>query len=62
VKERLPKFTVDEVNIVKGSIDYVGVNQYTAYYVRDQQPNATTLLSYSSDWHAEFVCKSAYLH
>ncbi|CAD6232408.1 unnamed protein product [Miscanthus lutarioriparius] len=55
VKERLPKFTADEVNIVKGSIDYVGVNQYTAYYVRDQQPNATTLFSYSSDWHAEFV-------
>lgn len=59
VKERLPKFTADEVSIVKGSIDYVGVNQYTAYYVRDQQPNATTSLSYSSDWHAEFVCKFA---
>ncbi|CAL5038081.1 unnamed protein product [Urochloa decumbens] len=55
VKERLPKFTADEVKMVKGSIDYVGVNQYTAYYVRDQQPNATTLLSYSSDWRAQFV-------
>ncbi|KAF0919093.1 hypothetical protein E2562_028379 [Oryza meyeriana var. granulata] len=55
VKERLPKFTADEVGIVKGSVDYVGINQYTAYYVRDQQPNATTLPSYSSDWHAAFV-------
>ncbi|CAL5047337.1 unnamed protein product [Urochloa decumbens] len=55
VKERLPKFTADEVKMVKGSIDYVGVNQYTAYYVRDQQPNATTLLSYSSDWGAQLV-------
>ncbi|TVU33792.1 hypothetical protein EJB05_15600 [Eragrostis curvula] len=55
VKERLPKFTADEVKVVKGSIDYVGINQYTAYYARDQQPNATTVLSYSSDWHAELV-------
>ncbi|CAO2198347.1 unnamed protein product [Urochloa humidicola] len=33
VKERLPKFTADEIKMVKGSIDYVGVNQYTAYYM-----------------------------
>lgn len=44
--------------MVKGSIDYVGVNQYTAYYVRDQPPNASTLPSYSSDWRAQFVCMS----
>ncbi|KAK3164503.1 hypothetical protein QOZ80_1AG0020010 [Eleusine coracana subsp. coracana] len=55
VKERLPKFIADEVKVVRGSIDYVGINQYTAYYARDQQPNATTVLSYSSDWHAELV-------
>lgn len=59
VKERLPKFTADEVHMVKGSIDYVGINQYTAYYVRDQQPNATTLPSYSSDWHAAPICESS---
>jgi beta-glucosidase len=40
-------------------IDYVGVNQYIVYYVPDWQPNATARLSYSSDWHIEFVCKSA---
>ncbi|XP_006644213.1 beta-glucosidase 1 [Oryza brachyantha] len=55
VKERLPRFTADEIQMVKGSIDYVGINQYTAYYVRDQQPNATTIPSYSSDWHAAFA-------
>lgn len=57
VKGRLPKFTAQEAGLVRGSIDYVGVNQYTAYYVRDRRaPNATAAPpSYSSDWHAEFV-------
>ncbi|ONK66357.1 uncharacterized protein A4U43_C06F6890 [Asparagus officinalis] len=32
VKERLPKFTPNEVKMVKGSMDFVGINQYTTYY------------------------------
>ncbi|ONM18780.1 hypothetical protein ZEAMMB73_Zm00001d004365 [Zea mays] len=57
MKDRLPNFTAEEADVVRGTIDYVGVNQYTAYYVRDRQPNATSPLSYSSNWHAEFVYK-----
>lgn len=34
VKDRLPKFIAEEAGVVKGTIDYVGVNQYTVYYVR----------------------------
>ncbi|MCL7044904.1 hypothetical protein MKW94_009067 [Papaver nudicaule] len=36
VAERLPKFTQSEVKMVKGSMDFLGVNQYTAYYMYDQ--------------------------
>ncbi|KAH9763612.1 Beta-glucosidase 44 [Citrus sinensis] len=35
VGNRLPKFTKEEVKMVKGSIDFVGINQYTAYYMYD---------------------------
>ena len=59
VKDMLPKFTAAEAGVVRGTIDYVGVNQYTVYYVPDRQPNVIAWLSYSSDWHTEFVCKSA---
>lgn len=56
VGERLPKFTPEEVLLVKGSIDYVGVNQYTTYYTYepDTKPQPT---AYSNDWNAIFACK-----
>ncbi|KAJ0043167.1 hypothetical protein Pint_18646 [Pistacia integerrima] len=54
VGERLPKFTPEEVLMVKGSIDYVGVNQYTTYYTYepDTKPQPT---AYSNDWNAIFA-------
>ena len=30
---RLPTFTEDEANMVKGSVDYIGFNQYTSTYI-----------------------------
>ncbi|KAL6010915.1 Beta-glucosidase 44 [Asimina triloba] len=51
VKERLPKFTEEEVKIVKGSIDYVGINQYTAYYMYDNHQKPTEVPGYQMDWH-----------
>ncbi|KAG1368123.1 beta-glucosidase 1 [Cocos nucifera] len=56
VKERLPKFTVEEIKMVKGSIDYVGINQYTAYYMYDlhlPQPQKAT--RYANDWNCGFA-------
>jgi beta-glucosidase len=35
VKDMLPKFTAEEAGVVRGTIDYVGVNQYIVYYVPD---------------------------
>ncbi|XP_010916341.1 beta-glucosidase 1-like [Elaeis guineensis] len=55
VKERLPKFTREEVEMVKGSIDYVGVNQYTSYYIKDHPTTSQTPVSYSADWHVTFA-------
>ena len=58
VGDRLPKFTKEEVNMVKGSFDYVGINQYTTYYIYDP-PHLTKpkTLCYLLDWNAGFACK-----
>ena len=33
LSERLPEFTEAERQLLKGSLDYVGINHYTTYYV-----------------------------
>ncbi|GAB2229797.1 hypothetical protein Droror1_Dr00014053 [Drosera rotundifolia] len=56
VGNRLPKFTEEEKKIVKGSIDFVGINQYTTYYMYDQAPKTKPkAYSYQQDWHAGFA-------
>ncbi|XP_019092239.1 PREDICTED: beta-glucosidase 43-like [Camelina sativa] len=55
VKDRLPKFTAEEVKMVKGSIDFVGINQYTTYFMSD--PKISTppkALGYQQDWNVAF--------
>ncbi|EEC74750.1 hypothetical protein OsI_10506 [Oryza sativa Indica Group] len=39
VGERLPRFTADEAAVVKGALDFVGVNHYTTYYTRHNNTN-----------------------
>lgn len=59
VKERLPKFTVEEIKMVKGSIDYVGINQYTSYYMYDPHlPEPQKPTRYANDWNCGFACES----
>ncbi|KAJ3672947.1 hypothetical protein LUZ60_006321 [Juncus effusus] len=55
VRERLPSFTPDEVALVKGSVDYIGINQYTSYYMKNSQPNNQVPSSYSNDWHVQYM-------
>lgn len=55
VGDRLPKFTKEEVKIVKGSIDFVGINQYTAYYIYDSHQAKPKDLGYQQDWNASFA-------
>ncbi|KAL6648576.1 hypothetical protein ACP70R_012800 [Stipagrostis hirtigluma subsp. patula] len=35
----LPKFTADEAALVKGALDFVGINHYTTYYARHNKTN-----------------------
>ncbi|XP_017237872.1 beta-glucosidase 44-like [Daucus carota subsp. sativus] len=54
--ERLPKFTKEEVAMVKGSFDVVGINQYTAYYIYNPNPASKPKeLGYQQDWNAGFA-------
>ncbi|KAL7192438.1 hypothetical protein ACSBR2_024302 [Camellia fascicularis] len=55
VGDRLPKFTKEEVKMVKGSMDFVGINQYTAYYMYDAHNAKPKDLSYQQDWNASFA-------
>lgn len=56
VGDRLPKFTREEVEMVKGSIDFVGINQYTTYYMYDPHQGKPKNLGYQQDWNAGFAC------
>ncbi|KAM0908683.1 hypothetical protein ACQ4PT_015274 [Festuca glaucescens] len=54
VKERLPRFTPDQVKLVKGSSDYIGINQYTAIYMTKEKLVNQTPISYSDDWQVHY--------
>ncbi|CAI0398428.1 unnamed protein product [Linum tenue] len=53
VGDRLPRFTEEQADLVKGSIDFLGVNYYTMYYAEDAPSTArifaATNPSYSTD-------------
>ncbi|KAL6598435.1 hypothetical protein ACP70R_046134 [Stipagrostis hirtigluma subsp. patula] len=55
VKERLPRFTPEQAKLVKGSADYIGINQYTAGYIKDHKLVQLTPTSYSDDWQVQYA-------
>uniref|UniRef100_A0A0D9X2C9 Uncharacterized protein n=1 Tax=Leersia perrieri TaxID=77586 RepID=A0A0D9X2C9_9ORYZ len=55
VKDRMPTFSDEESRMVKGSIDYVGINHYTSFYMKDPGAWNLTPVSYQDDWHVGFV-------
>ncbi|PNT74238.1 hypothetical protein BRADI_1g10891v3 [Brachypodium distachyon] len=55
VKERLPRFTPDETKLVNGSADYIGINQYTANYIKGQKLVPQKPTSYSADWQVTYA-------
>ncbi|XP_068636515.1 beta-glucosidase 44-like isoform X2 [Aristolochia californica] len=55
VGARLPKFTKQEVKMVKGSIDFVGINQYTSYYMYDPNRPKQEVTGYQMDWNVGFA-------
>ncbi|XXG74231.1 hypothetical protein AAC387_Pa07g3006 [Persea americana] len=55
VGDRLPKFSPRQQAMVKGSIDYVGINHYTSYYAFDPHLPNSYVKGYSADWNAAFA-------
>ncbi|KAK1320743.1 Beta-glucosidase 44 [Acorus calamus] len=55
VADRLPKFTENEVKLVKGSIDFLGINQYTSFYMYHPGSALPPVRDYQMDWHAGFA-------
>ncbi|KAK9673700.1 hypothetical protein RND81_12G184500 [Saponaria officinalis] len=55
-KERLPKFTKKQSKMVKGSVDFVGLNYYSASYATSAPLSSnTSRLSYLTDWHVTLL-------
>lgn len=44
VGDRLPRFTKAESALVKGSLDFVGINHYTTFYARNDTSNIMGVL------------------
>ncbi|XVE64323.1 hypothetical protein DITRI_Ditri07aG0092300 [Diplodiscus trichospermus] len=53
VGRRLPKFTEAQAKMLKGSIDFLGVNYYTANYAENVPPSNTT--NYANDSRAKLT-------
>lgn len=51
VEDRLPQFTREQSEMLKGSFDFVGLNYYTSNYVKSISLLAKVNVSYASDMH-----------
>uniref|UniRef100_A0A0E0IZ46 Uncharacterized protein n=1 Tax=Oryza nivara TaxID=4536 RepID=A0A0E0IZ46_ORYNI len=47
--DRLPKLTLAQSAMVKGSYDFIGINYYTTYYAKSMPPPNSNELSYDVD-------------
>lgn len=56
VGERLPKFTPQESALVKGSLDFLGLNYYVTQYATDAAPSIPTLPSAITDPQVTIGC------
>ena len=50
VKDRLPTFTKEEKNLVKGSLDFIGINYYTSRYAKSLPADSHAPHEYSNDY------------
>ncbi|KAK4777778.1 hypothetical protein SAY87_017965 [Trapa incisa] len=49
VGKRLPRFTKEQSKMLKGSLDFLGLNYYTTYYAQNGSPSNPHQLSFSTD-------------
>jgi beta-glucosidase/6-phospho-beta-glucosidase/beta-galactosidase len=60
VGSRLPSFTKEQSELIRGAIDFVGINHYTSVYVSDRKSSAdTSLRDYNADMSATFRSKQS---
>jgi len=45
VGDRLPNFSIDEIKLLNGSIDFLGLNHYTSVYVKNGKSNGIGWIS-----------------
>ncbi|XP_058073470.1 beta-glucosidase 12-like [Magnolia sinica] len=55
VEDRLPKFTKEQSDMLRGSFDFMGLNYYTSNYVAHVPPSDTIRESYTTDSHAKLT-------
>ncbi|XP_022893284.1 beta-glucosidase-like isoform X2 [Olea europaea var. sylvestris] len=51
--ERLPIFKPDEVKLVRGSCDFLGINYYTTYYAKNVPKSTSSPPHYDNERHVE---------
>ncbi|CAI0412784.1 unnamed protein product [Linum tenue] len=54
VGERLPEFSKEESEMLRGSFDFVGLNYYTSYYISDAPPSKSMPKSATTDSQTSF--------
>lgn len=52
VKDRLPKFTKEEISLTLKSYDFIGINYYTANYVKEHSKSSEEIPCPLTDFHA----------
>ncbi|KAL6658133.1 hypothetical protein ACP70R_003719 [Stipagrostis hirtigluma subsp. patula] len=55
VGNRLPRFTNEQSELVKGSFDFIGLNYYTGYYTKNLPPSNGLNNSYNTDARANIT-------
>lgn len=49
VGNRIPNFTKEQSEMIKGSFDFLGLNYYTTSYAEDSKSDSGANLSYTTD-------------
>ncbi|XP_025830269.1 myrosinase 1-like isoform X1 [Agrilus planipennis] len=58
-KSRLPQFTSDEIEFIKGTFDFLGMNHYTTRLARNSPPT-NNMVSFNSDMQTEMWVNSSW--
>jgi beta-glucosidase len=66
VGNRLPRFTKEQSELVKGAFDFIGINYYTSNFADNLPPSNGLKKSYNTDAQANFTgessCVNHFLH